>query len=188
MTNPQPQEGVSGRKIIYDENGKPCRSCNTLLDFRFATGKITGKQAASAAAAAAAAAASTPAGSLGPTATEKIPGSKTHEKGEPLDVEGLGRSSWNVLHTITANYPDKPSNSQQSEMRQFLQLFSHIYPCSWCASDFERYLKTHAPKLGSRDEFGRWMCEAHNEVNAKLNKETFDCNFWEKRWKDGWDD
>lgn len=23
MTNSQPQEGLSGRKIVYDENGKP---------------------------------------------------------------------------------------------------------------------------------------------------------------------
>lgn len=161
-----------------------CRSCNTLLDFKFATGKISGKSSATDTGTES----SIPTGNLGTSAVDKIPGSKTHSKGEPLDVEALGRSSWNLLHTISANYPDKPSNRQQSEMRQFLQLFSHIYPCSWCASDFEKYLKDHSPKLGSRDEFGRWMCEAHNEVNSKLNKETFDCNFWQKRWKDGWND
>lgn len=127
------------------------------------------------------------AGPATPAVASKIPGSKTHVKADPPDVEALGRSSWNLLHTVSANYPTRPSEGQKSEMRQFLQVFSHIYPCSWCASDFEQYLKDHAPKLGSRDEFGRWMCEAHNEVNVKLNKETFDCNLWKKRWKDGWD-
>ncbi|KAG7868119.1 hypothetical protein KL918_001777 [Ogataea parapolymorpha] len=33
--------GPSGRKIILDENGKPCRSCNTLLDFKAVTKSAT---------------------------------------------------------------------------------------------------------------------------------------------------
>lgn len=119
---------------------------------------------------------------------EKIPHSKTYLKTDPPDVEQLGKSSWNLLHTISASYPSKPSELQKSEMKEFLRIFSHIYPCSWCATDFEQYIKDHAPKLDSKDEFGRWMCEAHNEVNTKLNKETFDCNFWQQRWKDGWDE
>ncbi|AQZ13065.1 ERV1 (YGR029W) [Zygosaccharomyces parabailii] len=179
MTNSQPQEGLSGRKIVYDENGKPCRSCNTLLDFKFATGKISTKQAS---------VKGTNATTLNSGSDEKIPHSKAYVKADPADVERLGNSSWTLLHTISANYPSNPREHQKSEMKQFLQIFSHIYPCSWCASDFEQYIRNHAPKLDSRDDFGRWMCEAHNEVNAKLNKELFDCNFWKNRWKDGWDE
>ncbi len=43
-------------------------------------------------------------------------------------------------------------------------------------------------RVGSRDEFGRWMCEAHNEVNQKLGKNVFDCNKWGERWRTGWKD
>ena len=32
---------------------------------------------------------------------------------------------------------------------------------------------------------GRWMCEAHNEVNRKLGKGEFDCSRWEERWRTG---
>lgn len=119
---------------------------------------------------------------------QKIPNSRVYYKVDPPDVEELGKSSWNLLHTISAKYPKSPSEQQKTEMKQFLTLFSHIYPCNWCASDFERYIKQKAPRVNSRDELGRWMCEAHNEVNSKLNKEMFDCNFWEKRWKDGWEE
>ncbi|QLL33973.1 hypothetical protein HG536_0F02980 [Torulaspora globosa] len=174
-----PTEGHTGRKIIYDEDGKPCRSCNTLLDFKFATGRITSR-----------AALPERAGRESRTipAQELIPGSKSYAKVEPPDVVELGNSSWNLLHSITATYPSKPSEQKKAEMKQFLTIFSHIYPCSWCARDFEKFIEQNAPKVDSREDLGRWMCEAHNAVNEKLGKEKFDCNFWAKRWKDGWDE
>ncbi|AGO10489.1 AaceriABR037Wp [[Ashbya] aceris (nom. inval.)] len=171
--------GPSGRTIIYDEDGKPCRSCNTLLDFKFATNVLHGKTADPVGAASKAAAAA--------VVSATIPGSKHYLQVDPPDVEELGRSSWTLLHTAAAKYPRQPSDVQKQEMRQFLSIFSHIYPCNWCAKDFEQYLRDKAPRVESRDELGQWMCEAHNEVNQKLGKEPFDCNFWKKRWLDGWE-
>lgn len=111
----------------------------------------------------------------------------TYPKDPPPDVEQLGRSSWTLLHAIAANYPPKPNQTQKSEMKQFMTIFSHVYPCWWCAKDFEKFIRQNAPKVDSREEFGRWMCEAHNDVNLKLGKKPFDCNLWEKRWAEGWD-
>lgn len=147
------------------------------MDFKFATGKISPRKVAAAAF------------TDGEVSSKtKTPDSKSYSRVEPPDVEQLGKSSWNLLHSITASYPRTPSEKQKAEMNQFLTIFSHIYPCSWCATDFEKYIREHAPKVNSREELGRWMCEAHNEVNVKLNKEKFDCNLWAKRWKDGWSD
>lgn len=42
--------------------------------------------------------------------------------------------------------------------------------------------------LKSQEEFGQWMCRAHNAVNVKLGKKEFDCNLWKQRWRDGWKD
>lgn len=44
------------------------------------------------------------------------------------------------LHSIAAYYPDIPSTEQQSDMKQFLQLFSRIYPCEECAEHMRRRL------------------------------------------------
>jgi len=108
----------------------------------------------------------------------------------PPDVEVLGRSSWNLLHSIAASYPERPSLQQQRDARQFISSFSRLYPCHWCATDFQEWMKSseNAPRVGSREEFGRWMCEAHNAVNEKLGKEKFDCGRWEERWRTGWKD
>lgn len=107
----------------------------------------------------------------------------------PPDVEQLGRSSWTLLHTIAASYPEQPTFSQQSEVRQFISLFSKLYPCWVCAGDFQAWIKSgNEPRVGNRDELGRWMCAAHNAVNEKLGKSTFDCNLWQQRWRTGWKD
>ncbi|ABN65280.1 predicted protein [Scheffersomyces stipitis CBS 6054] len=160
----KPEVGLTGRKIIYDKDGKPCRSCNSLLDFQFATGGIKG---------------------IGATKKEKY---NPYPKDIPADVEVLGKSSWTLLHSIAAKYPEKPDTKRQQDLKQFLTLFGSFYPCWFCGEDFEKYIKKHEPKVETQDSFGKWLCEAHNEVNVKLGKPKFDCNLWKKRWKDGWEE
>ncbi|CAP49245.1 uncharacterized protein PODANS_5_5710 [Podospora anserina S mat+] len=106
----------------------------------------------------------------------------------PPDVVALGRSSWTLLHSIAATYPEKPTPSEQSDVISFMKLFSKLYPCWVCAEDFQEYIERKQIKAGSRDEFGNWLCEAHNGVNKKLGKKTFDCSRWLERWRDGWKD
>lgn len=158
-----------------------CRSCNTLEDFKFTTNKIPGFGITTRKAIA----------TRKPSQISedsKVPGCRSYEKVNPPDVNELGKASWNFLHTMTAQYPKTPDETQKKDMNQFLSLFSRVYPCNWCAKDFEKYIRENAPKVGSREELGRWMCEAHNSVNVKLRKEKFNCDFWEQRWKNGWDD
>jgi FAD-linked sulfhydryl oxidase len=69
-----------------------------------------------------------------------------------------------------------------------MRLFSKLYPCWVCAEDFQKYMEKKEIRVKSRDEFGNWLCEAHNEVNKKLGKPVFDCGKWEERWRTGWKD
>jgi mitochondrial FAD-linked sulfhydryl oxidase len=78
----------------------------------------------------------------------------------------------------------------QSTMLSFIQTFSKLYPCGTCAEDFRSWMKIpgNQPRVWGQDEFGNWMCEAHNAVNVKLGKKVFDCSLWKERWRDGWKD
>jgi FAD-linked sulfhydryl oxidase len=173
---------IDGRRVVLDENGKPCRSCNSLLDFQFALGsknpslnspiKTAGAVAAGAAAVAAA----------------STPENRSLEC--PPDSVALGRATWTLLHSMAANYPQKATFTEQAEMSSFLNIFSKVYPCWYCADDFRDWMNKdgNKPKLDGREEFSLWLCSAHNQVNQKLGKPSFDCTQWKARWKDGWPD
>ena len=106
----------------------------------------------------------------------------------PLDVEQLGRNTWSFLHTMAAYYPDNPSPSEQKDMMTFITLFSKLYPCHHCASDFRQSITKYRPDVSSRRNLSLWWCEQHNLVNAKLEKPIFDCSKTLERWGDGWAD
>ncbi|KAI9869626.1 MAG: hypothetical protein M1830_005276 [Pleopsidium flavum] len=162
--------------VVLGKDGKPCRSCTSFADWAALPKKKVSHPSTST------------------TTTSTPPSVSTSSLQPPADcppdVEQLGRSTWTLLHTISASYPPAASQIQQSEMRQFLSLFSKLYPCWVCADDFREWMsvKGNEPRVEGRAGLGRWMCEAHNEVNRKLGKEEFDCGKWEERWRTGWKD
>lgn len=174
----KPEFGPSGKRIIYDKDGKPCKTCNTLLDFRMASGKKTTPSSVPFAAAA----------GLATTVSTNTKKENDGYKDCPPDSELLGKSTWTLLHSIAATYPEKPTAPEQENLQTFIRSFSKLYPCWFCAEDFREYIKNEKPKVTNRDEFGKWLCDAHNAVNVKIGKPKFDCNLWKERWKDGWKD
>lgn len=155
---------VNGRKVLLDEDGRPCRTCNTLQDFLGATG-----------------------GKLTPQLAEPRANPESAYRRDPPDREELGNHTWTLLHSMAARYPANASMRDQQKMRYFIDAFSEFYPCSYCASDFREWISEHEPDVRGRDELGQWLCSAHNAVNSKLGKPSFDCSLWRKRWRDGWD-
>lgn len=158
-----------------------CRSCTSVKDWMQLAKADSSKQSSTTAATAGAA-------SITAAALSSL--SPTYPLDCPADVETLGNHTWTLLHSITATYPTRASAQQQSDMKQFLTLFGKLYPCWQCAEDFQEWMgrTRNEPRVEGRSELGRWMCEAHNEVNRKLGKKVFDCGRWEERWRDGWRD
>ncbi|KAI5819362.1 ERV/ALR sulfhydryl oxidase domain-containing protein [Pyronema omphalodes] len=147
--------------IILGPDGKPCRSCNSFRDFFSATSG----------------------GAAPPTAPTEA-ASRC-----PPDVEQLGRAGWTLLHTIAASYPSEANPAQQEDMKNFMSIFSRIYPCWSCAEDFRTWMSKPENDVRNvvqgRKTFGKWLCDAHNDVNVKLGKKPFDCLKWEERWRTG---
>ncbi|XP_032618681.1 FAD-linked sulfhydryl oxidase ALR-like [Chelonoidis abingdonii] len=106
----------------------------------------------------------------------------------PLNTEELGRNTWAFLHTMAAYYPDHPSNTQQHEMAQFMDLLSKFYPCVKCAKNLRKSLSIKKPDTSNRKKLCQWMCLLHNDVNKMLGKPEFDCSQMDERWREGWKD
>ncbi|KAJ9611212.1 Flavin-linked sulfhydryl oxidase of the mitochondrial IMS [Cladophialophora chaetospira] len=151
--------------VVLGKDGKPCRTCTSSAAW-MAMMKSGGKKPK-------------------PAAVPTAPPSDC-----PPDVEELGRSTWMLLHSMAATYPEVATPETQSIMKQFISTFSRLYPCYVCAEDFQGWLKEpgNEPKVKGQDELGLWACQAHNAVNVKLGKPEFDCSLWKQRWKDGWKD
>ncbi|EXF85632.1 Erv1/Alr family protein [Colletotrichum fioriniae PJ7] len=150
--------------MVLGPDGKPCRSCSSKSAFSSWASQMNG------------------------SVKKPIPVASTPVDDCPPDVEALGRGTWQLLHSIAATYPEKPSPSQKDDLRGFMRLFSKLYPCWVCAEDFQSYIQKEQIRVEGRSEFGNWLCEAHNEVNRKLGKKEFDCSKWEERWRTGWKD
>mmetsp|Transcript_29308 Transcript_29308/g.53636 ORF Transcript_29308/g.53636 Transcript_29308/m.53636 type:complete len:188 (+) Transcript_29308:185-748(+) len=105
--------------------------------------------------------------------------------GCPPDTRTLGTSSWNLLHSMTAWYPNKPTVDDSKKMTQFMEAMAYFYPCTYCAEDFQQNIQQSPPKTESRDELCLWLCDQHNRVNEKLGKPLFKCEMklLDERWR-----
>nr|XP_010909084.1 FAD-linked sulfhydryl oxidase ERV1 isoform X1 [Elaeis guineensis] len=100
----------------------------------------------------------------------------------PLTKEELGRSTWTLLHTIAAQFPDHPTRQQKHDVKELMVILSRLYPCKECADHFKEILKANPVQAGSQAEFSQWLCHVHNIVNRSLGKLTFPCNRVNARW------
>lgn len=64
----------------------------------------------------------------------------------PLDRSELGHSTWNMLHTIAANYPDSPSADDQQQAINLILALSKLYACPVCAQDFRENIALSPPR------------------------------------------
>jgi FAD-linked sulfhydryl oxidase len=65
----------------------------------------------------------------------------------PIDREELGKSTWNLLHTIAANLPEEMSVQDQIGLIQLMDSLSSLYPCKICAPDFKKFVEDFPPRL-----------------------------------------
>ena len=105
-------------------------------------------------------------------------------KNQPINVDELGNSSWTLLHTLASKYPHQPSKEEQIKMIQFLEGMSKFYPCDKCANHMRKYIFNQKPNVNSRYALQKWLCEFHNSINKRLEKDIFDCNKVQERWSE----
>ena len=110
------------------------------------------------------------------TIKKKGPYSKDDfQSGDGMLTTVWGPSLWHTLHTISFNYPVKPTKKHKKDYKKFIMNMKNILPCGHCRKNFPKNLKK-VPltnnALKNRDNFSRWMYELHEEVNRMLHKKS----------------
>jgi len=195
--------------LVLGPDGKPCKVCNSWQDWAklkvmkkedpSGSGSDSGSLAGSRKGGMASFAAMLSGGSAVSSSKLQQPESTGYSSSDPqhldrqdcpADTTLLGRSTWTFLHTTAAYYPIQAPPQTQENMRQLLGSLSFFYPCIPCADDFRKDVTDNPPDVSGREGLSRWLCERHNEVNEKLGKERFGCDWssLNRRWKDGPED
>ena len=92
-----------------------------------------------------------------------------------FDPDYWGPCAWQFLHTISFNYPLKPSPEEKRYYKKFIESLSFVLPCGYCRKNMKRHLKElgfSERHLESRLSFSYFVYSLHRKVNRELNKEN----------------
>lgn len=93
--------------------------------------------------------------------------------------ELLGRSTWFLLHTLAARYPEVPSKADRVAIQNFMAALGQHYPCPICRRHLRDKLMSLPVASENRRELSLWLCQLHNSVNKDLHKAQHSCNSFE---------
>ena len=86
-----------------------------------------------------------------------------------------GPSLWHSLHTISFNYPVKPSTEDKQQYFNFFLKLSDILPCKYCRDNYKKNIKSvklNMNTMKNRDTVSKWLYELHEHMNTMLGKKS----------------
>ena len=107
--------------------------------------------------------------------TKKVYRKKDYSSSEGMLTSVWGPSLWHTLHTISFNYPVKPTKDQKKHYKALILNLKHVMPCKYCRINLRKNLKAHPLRqcdLKNRDKFSRWVYGLHEHVNKMLGKKS----------------
>lgn len=98
---------------------------------------------------------------------------KNFRSGEGMLTSVWGPSLWHFLHTMSFNYPIKPTMEDKNNYRSFMKSLQHILPCQYCRVNYMKNVKAlplTCKVFQSRDSFSRYVYKLHEHINKMLGK------------------
>jgi hypothetical protein len=100
---------------------------------------------------------------------------KHYQSNDGMLTTVWGPSTWHLLHTMSFNYPVKPTCDDKRNYRDFIFSLRDVLPCGKCrenlCKNFKR-LPLTMKNMQSRDTFSRYVYNLHEVVNKMLKKKS----------------
>lgn len=97
----------------------------------------------------------------------------------PPNRKELGRAGWLYLHSLAAEFTEKPTELETLKTKAWCYSFASLYPCHICKESLLEIYKALPPITNSRREFLKWTSDVHNRVNVELSYTAFNMTYEE---------
>lgn len=98
-----------------------------------------------------------------------------YESNDGMLTTVWGPPLWHYLHTMSFNYPVKPTSNDKKNYREFVLNLANVLPCGKCRNNLEGNL-SKLPLLRqhmkTRGTFSRYIFDLHELVNKMLKKKS----------------
>uniref|UniRef100_A0A6C0D3C5 thiol oxidase n=1 Tax=viral metagenome TaxID=1070528 RepID=A0A6C0D3C5_9ZZZZ len=86
-----------------------------------------------------------------------------------------GPGMWHYLHTMSFNYPVKPTCQDKTRYSDFIYSLRYVLPCGKCRKNLCKNLKRLPLKISnmeSRATFSKYVYDLHELINTMLGKKS----------------
>jgi hypothetical protein len=98
-----------------------------------------------------------------------------YESNDGMLTTVWGPPLWHYLHTMSFNYPVKPTSKDKKNYREFVLNLVNVLPCGKCRNNLEgnlRKLPLLRQHMKNRGTFSRYIFDLHELVNKMLKKKS----------------
>lgn len=100
---------------------------------------------------------------------------KEYNSGDGMLTSVWGPPMWHYLHTMSFNYPVKPTLEDKIHYKNFVINLQYVLPCKYCRMNLTNNFKKKPLQMcdmANRETFSRYIYELHELVNKMLNKKS----------------
>ena len=112
--------------------------------------------------------------------TKKIHHKKIFNESHYKSNDGMlttvwGPPMWHYLHTMSFNYPIRPTKSDKTHYKNVITNLRYTLPCGKCRENLKanfKKLPITMKKMKNRETFSKYVYELHELINTMLNKKS----------------
>ncbi len=100
---------------------------------------------------------------------------KDFSDGDGMIVSVWGPAQWHFLHTMSFNYPVKPTSNDKKYYREYMLNLVNVLPCKHCRVNLKNNYKVFPITMEcmkNRNSFSRYVYQLHERINKNLGKDS----------------
>ena len=107
--------------------------------------------------------------------TKRVFSKKDFSDGDGMLVSVWGPAQWHFLHTMSFNYPVKPTIQDKKHYRDYMLNLVNVLPCKHCRENLKKNYNVFPLTMEcmkDRNSFSRYVYRLHERINKNLGKES----------------